>query len=55
MSRLINCLNGFDSLVNIQIAGNEQLGQVIQAVIVNLERKNKYDEDVIEEWVLHIE
>ena len=73
MSRLINCLNGFDPLVNIQIAGNEQIGQVIHAVKVNLERENKYeielhkelvreelrerkyDEDVIEEWILHIE
>jgi hypothetical protein len=73
MSRLINCLNGFDPLVNIQIAGNEQIGQVIEVIRVNLERDNKYeielhrklvreqlierkyDEDVIEEWVSHIE
>jgi Leucine-rich repeat (LRR) protein len=43
MSRLINCLNGFDPLVNIQIAGNEQIGQVIHALRVNLERENKYE------------
>ena len=43
MSRLINCLNGFDPLVNIQIANNEQIGQVIHAVRVNLERENKYE------------
>jgi len=73
MSRLINCLNGFDPLVNIQIAGNEQIGQVIQVIRVNLERENKYeielhkelvreelrerkyDESLIEEWILHIE
>ena len=42
-SRLINCLNGFDPLVNIQIAGNEQIGHVIQVIRVNLERDNKYE------------
>ena len=73
MSRLINCLNGFDPLVNIQIADNEQIAQVIEVVRVGLERENKYelelhkelvreqliernyDNDVIEEWVSHIE
>jgi hypothetical protein len=73
MSRLINCLNGFDPLVNIEIAGNEQIAQVIEVIRVNLERDNKYekelhkelvreelrerkyDENVIEEWVSHIE
>jgi hypothetical protein len=38
MSRLINCLNGFDSLVNIQIADNEQISQVIEVIRVNLVR-----------------
>jgi Leucine-rich repeat (LRR) protein len=28
ISRLINCLNGFDELVNIKIAGSEQISQV---------------------------
>jgi len=43
MSRLINCLNGFDSLVNIQIADNEQIAQVIEVVRVGLEKENKYE------------
>ena len=43
MSRLINCLNGFDPLVNIEIADNEQISQVIEVVKVNLERENKYE------------
>ena len=73
MSRLINCLNGFDSLVNIEIADIEQIAQIIEVVRVGLERENKYelelhkkivreqliernyDNDVIEEWVSHIE
>ena len=73
MSRLINCLNGFDSLVNIQIADNEQIAQIIEVVKVDLEREEKYeielhkelvreqliernyDENVIEEWISHIE
>ena len=29
MSRLINCLNGFDELVQINISENEQIGQII--------------------------
>ena len=43
MSRLINCLNGFDPLVNIQIADNEQIAQIIKVVRVGLERENKYE------------
>ena len=43
MSRLINCLNGFDELVNIQIADNEQIAQIIEVVRVNLERENRYE------------
>ena len=51
MSRLINCLNGFDPLVNIQIAGNEQIGQVIEVIRVNLERENKYEKELHKELV----
>ena len=43
MSRLINCLNGFDELVNIQIADNEQIAQIIELVRVDLERGNIYE------------
>ena len=66
-------MNGFDPLVNIQIADNEQIAQIIEVVKVGLERENKYelelhkelvreqliernyDNDVIEEWISHIE
>ena len=43
MSRLINCLNGFDLLVNIGIADNEQIAQIIEVVKVGLKRENKYE------------
>jgi Leucine-rich repeat (LRR) protein len=51
MSRLINCLNGFDSLVNIGIADNEQIAQIIEVVRVSLERENKYDLELHKELV----
>ena len=38
MSRLVNCLNGFDPNVQIKIADNEQIANVI------LQIKNMYDE-----------
>ena len=42
MSRLVNCLNGFDENVQIKIADNEQIANVI------LQIKNKYNEDETE-------
>ena len=51
MSRLINCLNGFDPLVNIQIADNEQIAQIIEVVRVGLERENKYELELHKELV----
>ena len=51
MSRLINCLNGFDPLVNIQIADNEQIAQIIEVVKVGLERENKYELELHKELV----
>ena len=51
MSRLINCLNGFDPLVNIQIADNEQIAQIIEVVRVGLERENKYKLELHRELV----
>ena len=51
MSRLINCLNGFDPLVNIEIADNEQIAQVIEVVRVGLERENKYELELHKELV----
>jgi hypothetical protein len=42
ISRLVNCLNGFDPLVRVQIADNEQIGNIISLVKVHLEDKNEY-------------
>ena len=71
MSRLINCLNGFDELVEIKIADNEQIGQIISVIATNLGDKYsvdmhkklvteqltelRYEESVINEWVSFIE
>jgi hypothetical protein len=71
MSRLINCLNGFDELVSITMADNEQLGQIISLIanklgneytvekhreLVKQEMEERgYDEKVIEEWISYIE
>ena len=52
MSRLINCLNGFDPLVNIQIADNEQIAQIIEVIRVGLERENKYELELHRELVI---
>jgi hypothetical protein len=42
ISRLIDCLNGFDELVQINISDTEQIGQVISQITINLESKNEY-------------
>ena len=42
MSRLINCLNGFDSRVSIQMSDNDQISNVIVLVQQNLEVNNDY-------------
>ena len=42
ISRLINCLNGFDELVEINISENEQIGQIISLVKEQLILKGKY-------------
>jgi hypothetical protein len=43
ISRLINCLNGFDELVNIKIAGNEQISQIISLIQNKLEKEGIYN------------
>jgi hypothetical protein len=45
MSRLINCLNGFDSLVTIQISESEQIGQIISIIKDSLMATNNYTVD----------
>ena len=42
ISRLVNCLSGFDPLVNIQISDNEQIGNVISVIKIQLEEKKEY-------------
>jgi len=42
ISRLVNCLNGFDDLVNIKISENEQIGTIIALIKIQLEAKNEY-------------
>ena len=42
ISRLVNCLNGFDPLVTIRISDNEQIGNIISLVKTQLEENNEY-------------
>jgi Leucine-rich repeat (LRR) protein len=70
ISRLINCLNGFDSLVDIKIADNEQISQIIIAVKNRLANYSVsehqlmaekellemgYSKDIIDIWIQNIE
>jgi len=40
--RLINCLNGFTDLVNINISDNQQIGNIIVIIKEKLELENNY-------------
>ncbi len=42
MNRIINCLNGFSPLVNINIKDGEQIGNIIILVKNKLELTNSY-------------
>ena len=42
MSRLINCLNGFDPLVEIKISDAEQIAQIIKLTSDELTSTNMY-------------
>lgn len=42
ISRLINCLNGFDDDIKINISDNEQIGNIISNVGGMLEKSNNY-------------
>jgi hypothetical protein len=68
MSRLVNCLNGYDKNVQIKIADNEQISNVISQIMnkyddikIIKETVNKqltelgYDQHIIDLWVEHIE
>lgn len=43
ISRLVNCLNGFDDLVKIHISDNERIGTIISLVKNQLEKDGRYD------------
>ncbi len=51
MSRLINCLNGFDDLVTIQISDKEQIGNIIIAIRNQLMKSNTYSVELHKEQV----
>ena len=71
ISRLVNCLAGYDNLVIVQIADNEQIGTIIELIQTRLgenysveEHKRisilelterGYNQEVILEWVEYIE
>ena len=71
MSRLVNCLNGFDDRVNINISDNDQISNIIIIIkeslednysidkhkeLVIIELKNRgYNDDIINEWIEFIE
>ena len=51
MSRLINCLNGYDDRVKITIADNSQIGNIIALVKQKLEDNSEYTIDKHKELV----
>jgi hypothetical protein len=51
ISRLINCLNGFDPLVSINISDSEQISQIIILIRNELDRTNNYDPTVHKQLV----
>ena len=52
MSRLVNCLNGFDSLIQIHIADSEQISQIILLIKNNLMDSNEYSTSMHKQLVL---
>ena len=70
MTRIINCLNGNDDRIIINISDKEQIGNIIVLIKNNMERytidehkilvKNEltqrgFDENIIEEYINYIE
>jgi len=51
LNRIVNCLNGFSSLVNIVIKGSEQINNVIFVIKNRLEKEKKYDIELHKEEV----
>ena len=68
LSRLVNCLNGFDERVNIKISDSSQINGLISVIMrkytdidkIKEEVKREmlergYDEDTINEWLGYID
>jgi hypothetical protein len=71
LSRLVNCLNGFDDRVIIHISDSEQIGNIIAvikekmgdgytvekhiAAVKNELKERGYSKEIIEEWSSYIE
>jgi Leucine-rich repeat (LRR) protein len=52
MSRLINCLNGFDDNIVINISNNEQIGNIIILIKDKLTAENNYTIELHKEFVI---
>ena len=52
MSRLINCLNGFDDNIVINISNNEQIGNIIILIKDKLLLENNYTEELHKKIVM---
>ena len=52
MSRLINCLNGFDERVSIKMPDSDQIGNIIILIKNKLDHKNEYTVEKHKEMVL---
>jgi hypothetical protein len=52
ISRLINCLNGFTDLVKINIADNQQIGNIIILIKEKLKLENNYSIEKHKELVI---
>ena len=51
VSRLVNCLSGVDSLVDVKIADNEQIGNVIAVIGERLKANGRYTVELHKETV----
>ena len=51
VSRLVNCLSGFDSLVEVSISDNEQIGNVIAVIGDRLKYEKQYTVEIHKDMV----
>ena len=52
ISRLVNCLNGFDTNIKINISDNEQIGNIIILIKNKLIGENKYNLETHKQLVI---